>query len=57
MSSGAETKWPRCSVLLPRALPRRHIFEKLEGYAPGKLDAWYKLFKIGDLSYYAILAG
>ena len=34
----------------------RHIFEKLGVYASDKLDAWYKLFKTGDLSYYAILA-
>lgn len=34
----------------------RCIFDKLGIYAPDKLDAWYKLFKTGDLSHYAILA-
>jgi putative intracellular protease/amidase len=32
------------------------IFEKLDVFAPEKLDAWYRLFKTGDASYYAILA-
>lgn len=34
----------------------RCIFEELGIYAPDKLDAWYKLFKTGDLSHYAVLA-
>lgn len=35
----------------------RCIFEKLDVFTSEKLDAWYKLFKTGDVSYYAILAG
>jgi putative intracellular protease/amidase len=34
----------------------RCIFDKLGIYAPDTLDAWYKLFKTGDLSQYAVLA-
>jgi putative intracellular protease/amidase len=34
----------------------RCVFEKLAIFAPEKLDAWYKLFKTGDLSHYAVLA-
>ena len=34
----------------------RCIFETLGIFSPDKLDAWYKLFKTGDVSHYAILA-
>ena len=35
---------------------RPKIFEKLGIYAADRLDAWYALFKTGDLAYYAALA-
>jgi putative intracellular protease/amidase len=34
----------------------RCIFEDLGIFAPDKLDAWYRLFRTGDMSYYAVLA-
>jgi putative intracellular protease/amidase len=33
----------------------RCIFEELEIFTPEKLDAWFKLFKTGDVSCYAVL--
>ncbi len=34
----------------------RCIFEMLDVFTPEKLDAWYQLFKTGNVSYYAVLA-
>lgn len=34
----------------------RHIFEKLGIYSAEKLEAWYALFKTGDLSRFEVLA-
>jgi putative intracellular protease/amidase len=34
----------------------RCIFDVLDVFSPDKLDAWFKLFKTGDVSHYAALA-